>query len=106
MLAVIQAGDGDVQLQILLHFAAGARNERHKPAAEKPGRVELTERRDLRPATRVDGARKETNVPRHAVVGTIGPGDASVHRTEIRPFGIAADNWLDVVIAIAADERP
>src|ERR1700685_3534536 len=100
MSAVVDASQGQVELQIALEVAASAGRERRISAPQVAGRFKIAERLDDRPGGRVDRLRIKRHVRRHAGMRPIRPREASVERTQIGPGRVAADNRLDVVVAV------
>ena len=65
--------DREIQFKIVLSVTVGSRNERGVNAAEVANRFELSKVRDARHRGIIDGFREQSDVGRHAVVGTLVP---------------------------------
>src|SRR5207247_2742082 len=102
----LEAALRQVQAHVILQTRASAGHERGNGPAELARALEVAEHRHRRHRLRIDRAWKEGDVRRHGRVHPRHPGDAGVERTHVRAQRVNAEDGLDVVVAVARDERP
>ncbi len=103
--AIVEPGERKFQVHVLLQLAAAAGIEGRIGRAERAGVAELAEAHGPCLRAGVHGAREQGHIRRHAGAGAIGAGNARIDGAEVGAEGVAADDGLDVVIAVAGDER-
>ena len=93
------------QGEILLESPAAAGHEWRLVHPERPCGQEVPEAGLHRLGLRIDRLREECDIRRHSRARVVAPGDAGVGAAEVREVAVFAHDWLDVVVAVAGDER-
>ena len=95
----------EVEPHVFLEAKPATGHERCIGGAEVASGGEVAEVGDWRAGILDHGRGEEGDVRRHRRGRAIGPGDPRVEGAEIGPIGRRADDRLDVVVAVAGDER-